>query len=471
MENSGAIILAAGKGTRMGLEYPKVLAKSDEGELLGVLLKEVISSPIKEIVLVVGFQANEVIDFVKRNFNDPRIKFVIQEEQLGTGHAVKVALKGLGDVSSVFVLLGDVPLVKKESLRLLLEYMRKHDHVACFYSMLVFKNNEYGRVIRDFYSGRVISIEEYRHCTSHQKLIREVSTGVFVFDFQSLNQVMNETGEYLLESCRSRNIEFYLPLILDVFAAKGMLYDAILTENSDEFVGVNKKEELTELNLALNRMRINKFKESGVEFRYPETVYVSPATQISENCVIGPHVYFFGENRIGAGNAIEGFTYLYDVSCGNKNLIKAFCYIEGARFGDSCVIGPFARIREGTKISDEVRIGNFVETKNAELATGVKVNHLSYLGDCSIGAKSNIGAGTITCNFDGFSKHFTKIGSECLIGANVNLIAPIEIGSRVLIGAGSTVTKNLHDGCLFVERADSKLIDGGFEKYCQRKKK
>lgn len=470
IENASAVVLAAGKGTRMGSEYPKVLVESEEGPILGLLLTELLTSNLKEIVIVTGFQ-NEVVEtYVRNNFVMDRIKFVRQEEQRGTGDAFWLGLQNVSECEQVFCLLGDVPLVSVKSLCELARYAKTRQLSACFYSMLVYQKNEYGRVIRDFYSGNVLSIEEYKHTTSAQKLIREVSTGVFVFDYRDAKAAFEETFEFMLDQCRARKIEFYLPLILEVFAAKGMLFDALLSENSDEFIGVNKKDELEELNRALLRRRLTRLKEAGVRFHLLESVYIGPQVELASDVEVGINVLITGKCQVGRGSVIGPNVYIKDSSIGSEVEIRPFSVIEGSRISDRARVGPFARLRPGTELGEGVIVGNFVETKNAKLRDGVKANHLSYLGDCEVGPQTNIGAGVIFCNFDGFSKHQTRVGAECFIGSNVNLVAPLEIGDRVILGAGSTITKNVPSEALAVERADTRVIPGAYFRYVERKK-
>ncbi|MCS6893964.1 MAG: bifunctional UDP-N-acetylglucosamine diphosphorylase/glucosamine-1-phosphate N-acetyltransferase GlmU [Deltaproteobacteria bacterium] len=469
MNDTSVIILAAGKGTRMGEDYPKVLARSDEGELLRILLTEVLKTNFAEIVLVIGFQAERVKEFVESRFHDPRIKFVLQNEQLGTGHALKLGFDSLSPVEHVLVLLGDVPLVSTDSMHRLVNYYKAKNLSACFYSMLVYEQNEYGRVIRDTYSGNVLSIEEYKHCSSAQKLIREVSTGVFVFEYSALSEVYKETYEYIMSACQSRGIEFYLPLLLEVFASKGMLFDALLSEDSDEFVGVNKKDELFHLNRVLAKRRIRRLREKGVVIPFPETVFVSPSSNISPGSLIGPNTLFLGENVVDRAKVL-GFSVIENTELRENSVVMHFSHLCGAFVGKNSRVGPFARLREGTKIDEEASIGNFVELKNARISRGVKANHLAYLGDCSIGERTNVGAGVIFCNYDGVKKNFTEVGNECFIGSNVNLIAPIKVGNRVIIGAGTTVDKDVPDESLVVGRPDLKFVLNSYAKYFASKK-
>ncbi|MCS6961007.1 MAG: bifunctional UDP-N-acetylglucosamine diphosphorylase/glucosamine-1-phosphate N-acetyltransferase GlmU [Deltaproteobacteria bacterium] len=466
-----AIVLAAGKGTRMNIDYPKVLTLSEEGPLLGILLRELLSMDLKEIVLVTGFEKDKVEEYVTNAFGDDRIVFAHQEEQLGTGHALAVGFTKLSPCERLFVLLGDVPLVTAKSLCSLDDYVVAHNLSCCFFSMLVYQKNEYGRVIRDPYSGRVLSIEEYRHTTSAQKLIREVSTGVFCFLYPDLKQVLSDTFDYLLTTCKGKGIEFYLPLLLEVFAAKGMLYDALLSEDVDEFIGVNRPDELEELNKALLRRRILKFKQNGVLFSDPSNIYIAPEVHLEAGVVIDSHVKIAGKTIVRAGTQIGSYSIIKNSEIDENCEIMPFTYIENAKIGQNCRIGPFARLREGTVLQDFVAIGNFVETKNARLENNVKANHHSYLGDCWIGTGTNVGAGTITCNFDGFKKNFTQIGQNCLIGANVNLIAPVNLGSNVVVGAGSSITKDVPDNSLVVERGETKTIKEGYERYVARRSK
>jgi len=461
------LVLAAGHGSRLK-KGTKALVESDEGVFIDLITASLRQANISPIYVVLGYEREKVEEHLRSSNSD--VKIVVQEELLGTGHAVWCALKQMEQCDHVVVCLVDVPLVTPASLEKLIKYAQKRDLSACFASMLVFEKNYYGRVVRDSFTNSVTSIVEFKHCDSKQLLIREVSTGVFCFKFSDLKGVFDEYGEYLLNQCREQGLEMYLPLVLDIFATKGMLFDALLFEDSDEFIGVNTEEDLIALNKALNRRRIKKHMEKGVKFFDPNLVWLSPKTELAEGVEIGTYVHIWGESFIKNGVKILGYSYLKDCQIGSGSTIQHFCHLEGLVCGENCLIGPFARVRPNTTFEEEAKIGNFVEVKNSYLAKNVKSNHLSYIGDASIGENTNIGAGVITCNFDGFKKHSTKIGKNCLVGANVNLVAPLELGDNIIVGAGSTVTKNVPSGSLAVERAKLRIICDGFRTYWEKKR-
>jgi len=464
--STAGLVLAAGHGSRLK-RGTKALVECDEGVFIDLIIASLRGANISPIYVVVGFEREKVEEHLRSNHSD--VKLVVQEELLGTGHAVWCALKQMEKCDHVVVCLVDVPLVTPASLGKLIRHTQKRDLTACFASMLVFEKNYYGRVVRDSFTNSVTSIVEFKHCDSKQLLIREVSTGVFCFKFSDLKSVFDEYGEYLLNQCREQGLEMYLPLVLDIFATKGMLFDALLFEDSDEFIGVNTEEDLIALNKALNRRRVKKYMGKGVKFFDPNLVWLSSKTELGEGVEIGTDVQIWGESVIKNGVKILGYSYLKDCQIGSGSTIQHFCHLEGLVCGENCIIGPFARVRPNTTFEEGVRVGNFVEVKNSALAKSVKSNHLSYIGDASVGENSNIGAGVITCNFDGFKKHRTIIGKNCLVGANVNLVAPLELGDNVIVGAGSTVSKSVPSGSLAVERAKLRMICDGFRAYWEKK--
>ncbi len=417
------VILAAGQGTRMRSALPKVLHPVASRPMIQHVLAAVAPlAPVRTIV-VVGPGMEALIEAVSP------AETVVQMTPRGTGHAVISARPALqGFDGDVLVLYGDVPLISTDSLRAVLaERRRKPEAAAVVAGMRPADPRPYGRLVM---CGEMLeAIVEAKDCTQEQAAIGFCNAGLWAIDGRLLFELLDGIGT---DNAKG---EYYLTDIVAVARRRGLPCRAVEAP-ADDMVGINSRAELAQAEALMQRRLRRAAMENGVSLVDPDTVYFSADTVIGSDTVVGPFVVFGPGCTIGSGVAIP-----------------AFCHLVGAKVGDGAVIGPFARLRPGAELGDGVHIGNFVEVKNSRLAKGVKANHLAYLGDSSVGAGSNIGAGTITCNYDGFAKHRTEIGEGVFIGTNTSLVAPVKIGDGAFVGAGSVVTEDVPADALAVERA------------------
>ncbi|MGE4312818.1 MAG: bifunctional UDP-N-acetylglucosamine diphosphorylase/glucosamine-1-phosphate N-acetyltransferase GlmU [Pseudobdellovibrionaceae bacterium] len=427
------IILAAGSGTRMKSSLPKVLHPIAHLPMIGHVLATAKSLKPAQIIVVVG--TDEGAKAIREYVTDCDI--AVQEKPLGTGHAVRAALPAIKNKNGrILVLYGDGPLYTKTTLQSHLATLDTgKGNALSFLGMRAVNPHGYGRMILD-HNGHLVRIVEEREATDEERTIDLCWSGVMCAKGTSfsawVSAIKNENskGEYYLTSlpeiAHSDNVETHISLCAEV-----------------ESLGANTRAELSALEAKYQARKRIEVMESGVTIQAPETVFFSHDTQIGEDCVIEPHVVFGPNVSVGAGSTI-----------------KAFSHLEGARLGKETVIGPYARLRPGAELGDQVKIGNFVEVKNAKMGTGSKANHLAYIGDAKVGAGANIGAGTITCNYDGFKKHLTEIGEGSFIGSNSTLVAPVAIGNGAYVAAGSVITEGVPDDALAVARNRPILKDG-----------
>jgi bifunctional UDP-N-acetylglucosamine pyrophosphorylase/glucosamine-1-phosphate N-acetyltransferase len=445
-QNLSIIILAAGKGTRMKSDLPKVMHKVAGREMLNMVIDEAKALNPHEITIVVSDEMSDSLEEkIIKNHSESKISFVLQKERKGTAHAVKTAVDAVNKIGKkVLVLYGDTPLISHSTLVKMIE---KLDHFSlCVLGFEDEEENAYGRLIVDS-KGHIEKIVEFKDANEEEKKIALCNSGVVAIDGTKVKE--------LLDAVKNNNAakEFYLTDIVGIAGEMGLKRTFIKTE-IEEVLGVNSRIELAKIEeIKQNKIR-KKMMDMGVTLLDPSSIHFSFDTKISHDVVIHPHVVF------GSKVTIE------------KNVeVKSFCHIEGAEIEQGAVIGPFARIRPETKISQNVRIGNFVEVKKSHIKKGAKINHLSYVGDAEVGEDSNIGAGTITCNYDGYNKSKTKIGKNVFIGSNSALIAPIEIADGALVAAGSTLTKNVEKDDLAVARAKQVSIPEGGKKFRNKNEK
>ncbi len=433
-----AIVLAAGQGTRMKSETSKVMHSLVDKPMLEHIIENLEAINVDETHVVVGYQKEDI----KAYFKD-RILYHNQDELLGTGHAV-MQVETLKDKQGKTILLyGDCPLVQKETMENLFNEVENVDMVVLTADLK--EPGEYGRVVRDS-QGNVIRIVEYRDASDSEKKLREINTGIYCFKNEALFKYLNE-----LSNDNSQK-EYYITDLVEIFAGHGLKIKAIKVSEIEEVMGINSRVQLSEAEAWL-RERINcHWMEQGVTLIDATNTYISTDTQIGRDTVIYPGAYLKGKNIIGSNVEIRGNTWLENVTIGDH------CLIESSKIVDSTVknhvnIGPFAHIRNESFIDDYNRIGNFVEVKHSNFDKDTRCAHLSYIGDASIGAKVNIGCGVVTVNYDGFNKFRTEVKEGAFIGSNVNLIAPITVGKKAVVAAGSTITKDVADGDLVIERA------------------
>jgi bifunctional UDP-N-acetylglucosamine pyrophosphorylase/glucosamine-1-phosphate N-acetyltransferase len=443
MENVAAVILAAGKGTRMKSGLVKVLHPAAGRPMISWPVYAARTAGASPIVLVVGHQA----DAVRTAFHGiAEIRTAMQDEQLGTGHAVACARDELAGFSgTILILCGDTPLLRAETLQGLIAFHREQGASLTVLTAVMDNPFGYGRVVRDN-NGRVIRIVEQKDATPEEQAIREINSGIYCMESGFLNANIG------LISSNNAQKEFYLTDLVSIAAGKGLTCLGRSAEDVDEIMGVNDRVQLAEASRILRR-RINyDLMCSGVSLVDPEHVYIDYNVSVGPDTVIHPNCTISGITRIGSGCIIETGVTIDACSIGNNCHIKAGSVLEGSQLHAEVSVGPMAHLRPGTVLNDYVKIGNFVETKKIVMGEGSKASHLTYLGDAEIGSNVNIGCGTITCNYDGVNKHRTVIGDDVFIGSDVQLVAPVEVGRNSLVAAGTTVTVDVPADSLAISR-------------------
>ena len=432
------IILAAGKGTRMKSNLPKTLHKVAGFSMLDLVIENAKSLRANNICIVISPEMLPFIGEINNHHPDYKIEFAIQEERLGTAHGVKIALKKMSQIKeNLVVLYGDTPLIKLETLKTMLETLK--NNALCLIGFDCFAENKYGRLITT--SNSLEKIIEFKDATAEQHKITLCNSGVVALKHQNALDLINKIGN------QNSAKEYYLTDIVEIMKNEG-LKATFIKIPEQEVLGINSRVELARAEeLKQNELR-EKFMNGGVTLIDPKTVYFAADTQIENDVIIHPNVVIGKKVVIKSG--VE---------------IKSFSHIEGAVIENGAIIGPFARIRPESNIGENAKIGNFVEIKKSKISKEAKISHLSYIGDSEIGENANIGAGTVTCNYDGYNKFRTIIGHDVFIGSNSALIAPLEIGENAVIGAGSIVTKNVASGELALSRSIQVNIKDGGTKY------
>ncbi len=444
--NLAAVILAAGKGTRMKSKLPKVLHKLSGSSMLSYVMDAVSAAGIEKTVVVVGCGADQVAREV-----EGRAQVALQSEQLGTGHALMQAgtvLKGTS--GQLLVLCGDTPLIKSETLSELMRFHSSSGLAATVLTSLMEDPTGYGRVIRDA-RDKVIKIVEHKDASAEEKLVLEINTGVYCFELDGLFNA--------LERITPANVqgEYYLTDVIELLAGEGRPVGAFLINDPRETAGINDRVQLAEADRYLRDRVLEDLMRSGVTVVDPRSTFVDRKVRVGRDTVILPFTFIEGSTVIGEDCVIGPCSRLVNASVGNGVTVQNSIVLESS-MGDSCNIGPFAYIRPGTSLKQGVKVGDFVEIKKSVIGDGSKVPHLSYVGDATIGDNVNVGAGTITCNYDGRNKWHTSIRDGAFIGSNTNLVAPVEIGAGAVTGAGSTITKDIPPGALGLERARQRVI-------------
>ncbi|MDH4226815.1 MAG: bifunctional UDP-N-acetylglucosamine diphosphorylase/glucosamine-1-phosphate N-acetyltransferase GlmU [Deltaproteobacteria bacterium] len=453
MGNIKAIVLAAGKGTRMKSEMPKVLHRVCGRPMLAYPLDVLRRLRFDAITVVVGHKAEEV---KKAFFDFPKISFAVQEPQLGTGHAVMCAMKTMKAASGdILILSGDVPLIKEETIKALQKIHSKGADVT-FISMVLTDPTGYGRVVRDE-SRKISAIIEHKDLLPEQKNINEVNSGIYLMRAKFLKDNLKHLGT------KNRQKEYYLPDLVRIAAEKGKVSCLTLLDAS-EVMGINNREELAKASAVKKAEMLSALMQSGVTFIAPEASYIDFGVKIGMDTIVHPGAHVLGSSVVGKGCVIEEGAVIRNSIVGDLTVVKCYSVLEDAIVGKDARIGPFARLRPGTKAADSSHIGNFVEIKNSSIGKGSKANHLTYIGDSTVGSGVNIGAGVITCNYDGVSKHRTVIQDNAFVGSDSQLVAPVTIGKGAYIGSGSTITKNVPPGSLALTRSKQSVIEGWAKK-------
>lgn len=424
MSNS-VIILAAGKGTRMESDLPKVLHHLAGAPMLLHVMKSSATLEPERLVIIAGHGA-DAVGAVARDYSETA-QVVLQSEQLGTGHAVSQAKSALADCTGdVIVLYGDTPFVRPETLQALLAARKTADIV-----LLGFQAANAGRYGRLVMQGSAVSrIVEYKDASEQERAITFCNSGVICAKADVLFSLLEAVGN------DNASKEYYLTDIVQLANDRNLSVAAVHCDEA-ETMGINSRAELAQAEASFQSRTRMEMMALGVSLTAPETVYFAYDTVLGRDSQVEPNVVF------GPGVTVE-----------NGARIRAFSHLEGCHISSGAVVGPYARLRPGTELAENVRIGNFVEIKNARIEDGAKVNHLSYIGDANIGEASNIGAGTVTCNYDGMGKHHTEIGASVFIGSNTMLVAPVTVGDAAMTASGSVITKNVEPGALAIARSE-----------------
>jgi bifunctional UDP-N-acetylglucosamine pyrophosphorylase/glucosamine-1-phosphate N-acetyltransferase len=426
------VILAAGKGTRLKSSLAKVLHRAGGRSLVEQVLRACAPLGAKKTVVVVGHQAEQVSAAVA----PAGAISVLQQSQHGTGHAMQVARRALGNSKFAIVLPGDAPLVRSETLKALLATHRSAGAACTVLTAVVADPFGYGRILRK--SDIAISaIVEQSQLTGDQAEINEINSAIYCFTLEKLWPALAQVKP------NNKHRELYLTDAVAVLAAKGEKVLAQVAPDSREVLGCNTRADLAEVDRIFREWKRAELMDAGVTIQLPETVLIDPEVVAGEDTVVEAGVQLLGKTRIGARCTIRSGCVLHDALLGDDVVVEPHCLVSESRLDNGVVIGPFARLRGGNHLKAGVRIGNFVELKKSTLGEGTKAMHLTYLGDAKIGSKTNIGAGTITCNYDGFHKHPTTIGNKVFIGSDSALVAPVRIGDGAYVAAGSTITENV----------------------------
>ena len=443
------VVLAAGQGKRLHSDVPKVLHRLAGRALLWHVLEAARALAPKRIVAVYGHGG----DRVRAAFPDADLTWVEQRERLGTGHALQQALPEVPKGAKVLVLSGDVPLISVGTLRRLLAAGTADDSLAILTTELGDATG-YGRVVRERKQRRITRIVEEKDATASERTIREWYTGILAAPRARL--------EAWLSQIRNGNAqgEYYLTDVIALAARDGVEVASALAANLDEVQGVNGRSDLARLERVVQRGHAARLLGAGVAIADPERIDVRGALACGRDVAIDVNCVFEGEVKLGDGVTIGPNCVLRDCSVGAGSEVLAFSLIDRAEVGERCRIGPYARLRPGARLDQEVHIGNFVEVKASRIGAGSKANHLAYLGDSEVGMRVNIGAGTITCNYDGANKHRTVIEDDCFIGSDATLVAPVTIAKGSYIGAGSTISKDTPPGQLTLTRAKQVSLAG-----------
>jgi bifunctional UDP-N-acetylglucosamine pyrophosphorylase/glucosamine-1-phosphate N-acetyltransferase len=454
MTDIHVVVLAAGKGTRMKSEIPKVLHKVAGLTLIDRVLRVSSALDPATTTLVVGHAADQL----RKHLSGPAgLTFATQAEQRGTGHALLQTRPFLeGRHGTVVLLSGDVPLLKTATVRALIGTHTEAQAAATVVTATVARPFGYGRIVRT--GGRMTRIVEERDATPAQRKIAEINSGIYAFELESLFGALDE-----IEPANAQG-EFYLPDLIGIYRKRKRPVATVTVADPDEIRGINSRSELAEVTKMVRQQKNEELMAAGVTLIDPATTYIDADVAVGNDTVIHPFVILEGTTTVGAACEIHAGTRIVNSAIGDRVTIRNHTIISDSTVEAGAILGPFAHLRPGTRIGEQAHVGNFVELKKTSLGPGAKANHLSYLGDAEIGARTNVGAGTITCNYDGQQKHQTRIGAGAFVGSDSTLVAPITIGDGSYIAAGSTITEDVPPGALAIARGRQENKDGWVEK-------
>jgi len=448
------VILAAGQGTRMKSQRPKVLHRVLGGALIDCVLRAADALEPETTTLVVGHGADQVRQHLAGH---PGLQFAVQSPQLGTAHALQQAETALtGRQGTVILLSGDVPRLRTDTLGRLAAAHRAAGAAATVVTATVERPYGYGRIVR--VDGQIARIVEERDATPAERRIAEINSGIYAFDLEPLFDALRGISSHNAQG------EYYLTDLIALYRRRALPVETVEVDNPQEVRGVNSRTELAEVSRLMRQTKNEELMAAGVTLVDPAATYIDPDVEIGPDTVIHPGVVIEGRSRIGSACEIEAHVRITDCEIADRATIKNFCVLTASRVEAGAVIGPFAHLRPESVIGEGAKVGNFVELKKTSLGNGSKANHLSYLGDATIGPKVNVGAGTITCNYDGSRKHATVIEEGAFIGSDTQLIAPVTVGTGAYVAAGSSITEDVPPGALGIARGRQTNVDGWVER-------
>lgn len=453
---SVAIVLAAGKGTRMHSSLAKVLHPVLGQPMVCYPVGAAFEAGVDRVVVVVGHQGDAVRTVLKETFPTQDLQFAEQTRMLGTADAVQCGLDATEGYERVLILCGDTPALDATTLLRLIERHAENGAALTLSSFEAADPTGYGRVIRDL-RGQAMRIVEHADASPEERGLKEVNAGLYLVQREDLAHALQEVGNTNVQG------EFYLTDIVATLDGASKKIGVMKLPNPATVAGVNTRVQLSALEEILRRDRNRALMEAGVSIEEPRSVRIESGVRVGRETRVGRGVQLRGRTVVGEGCTIEAGSHLTDCVLGDKVHVKPYVVATEATLGDGCAVGPFAHLRPGTRLGARAKVGNFVETKKATLGAGSKASHLSYLGDCDIGADVNIGAGTITCNYDGFEKHQTVLEDGVFVGSDTQFVAPVHVGKNATVGAGTTVTGNVPEGALVVSRTPQRVIDGYYE--------
>ena len=448
------VILAAGKGTRMKSAQPKVLHRVAGQPLIEHVLACAAAINPRTTTVVVGHQAEALTAALAAHRN---LRFVVQEPQLGTAHALMTTEPALAGQTGVVVLLsGDVPLLTAQTLRQLVERHETTGAAATVITAVVDDPRGYGRIVRT--GEQIARIVEEKDASPAERTIREINSGIYAFSLEGLFDALRSIA------AQNAQKEYYLPDLVAIYRRRGSIVETVTASNPDQVRGINSRIELAAVSRIVREDKNAELMAAGVTIEDPATAYIGKGVTIGADTVVRPGVSIEGHTTIGAGCEIHSGTRIVDSRIGDRVTILNHCVVTGSTIADDVSVGPFAHLRPDTDLRSRSKVGNFVELKKTVLGAGSKANHLTYLGDATIGEKVNIGAGTITCNYDGVTKSQTVIEDGAFVGSDTQLVAPVTIGAGAYVGSGSTIRQDVPSGALAVSAGKQRNIEGWVDK-------